>query len=144
MPFVLKANFLCGETDWGLALLLLWQNRSMDLTPPNNAVDNRWIWGQIMCNIISWNQIMKPIRVQRGGGQFFRPREGSRVGLQRLRGASPLSPPPLDTYATIAHYRNTFWWKSFMALSFRMDLKKLYTGFGFVGLFWPYYNFLIY
>ena len=33
-----------------------------------------------------------------GGGQFFRPRKGSRVGLQRLRGASPLSPPPLDTY----------------------------------------------
>ena len=23
----------------------------MDLTPPNNAVDNRWIWGQIKCNI---------------------------------------------------------------------------------------------
>ena len=35
----------------------------MDLTPPNNAVDNRWIWGQIMCNIISRNQyqIMKSV-----------------------------------------------------------------------------------
>ena len=88
-----------GQFPWLLILGLAKTQLIFARSSKNFFLKSRGVKGRDTQNV---QGVQSNFFNSQGGGQFFRPRKGSRVGLQRLRGASPLS-PPLWTHMSLVY-----------------------------------------